>query len=571
MAAPNQYTDIQSEDASAGRRSGRSRKPAAKIAEQQNAREAEAKAAAVRAGKRRRHYSPSELREVVEKRLKASGGNSNDQITIHPSIPAPSQYQRAGVNHNFVNRIREVHENQPTSSHSHGLPSSNERTADSNLTPLGPASASHQHIARVGTPVQATSSRYPPALAGSVPFTRSHTPSWLPPDANASPSPQNRPVCMQPPNLSRLVRNPTLDDHIYDCIYDQEPRLSIIQGLDSRRLISISPDSATQSEASDDDLEPATTWRECRPLPRHIISATPLDTTPPEPQVVGSTGSPTDPPLIRSKPILPPNDNPESKTYGDGEGELLQPRRIVPRQPVDMAGMTAKGKRKARNQMRPKQAEYHPLEMEILHSATMRMAAVCCCTDPFLLPHLQTALAEECWDWARRFHKKRITHNKEMIELLKRNLLNQKTQYTNAAAELVKEHYRFTSKATVFEPSESNDKQASNLLLDDNFTFGNVATRDDPFCNELILALFLKIWFRDHSAKWFFYPEHSGALRKPGANSTSGQIRKALEHDSCAPETIESCPCSAACDWCSGCSQATGRFPEPVNKLANNM
>ncbi|KAG8788658.1 hypothetical protein FRC12_014340 [Ceratobasidium sp. 428] len=94
-----------------------------------------------------------------------------------------------------------------------------------------------------------------------------------------------------------------------------------------------------------------------------------------------------------------------------------------------------------------------------------------------------------------------------MIELLKRNLLNQQTQYTNAAAELVKEHYRFTSKATVFEPSELNDKQASSLLSDDNFTFGNVTTRDGPFCNELILALFLKIWFRDHRSAGVLHPD----------------------------------------------------------------
>ncbi|KAG8788657.1 hypothetical protein FRC12_014339 [Ceratobasidium sp. 428] len=386
MATPNQLANSQPEDTGAGRRSIRSRKPSEKITElkarkieEQLAREAEAEAAAIRAGKRRRHYSPAELEEAVQKRLRASAGDSDNQITIHPLLPPPSQYQRAGVNIDYVNRVREAHGNQRTESpHPGDLPSVDEQVVDVARTSSRFALASNQHTVRAGTPMQAGSaSHYTLTPTGFAPFVRSPTPLRPPPNACAGL--QNRLAHMQPLGTSHLVHDVGPDDH-FD---DQEPRLSIIQGLDSHRLISIPSDSATQSEASDDDLEPATIRRFDGPLPFRSISPTPRNpSAPQECLVVGSTGMSIAPPPSRSKPILPANDNPESKTYGDGEGELLQPRRIVPRQPVDTTGMTAKGKRKARNQMRPKQAEYHPLEMEILHTATMRMAAVCCCTDP---------------------------------------------------------------------------------------------------------------------------------------------------------------------------------------------
>lgn len=111
---------------------------------------------------------------------------------------------------------------------------------------------------------------------------------------------------------------------------------------------------------------------------------------------------------------LDPNDDPKSLTYGDGEGKLLPPRQLITRTVDDLKGKSRKEKKQARNRMQARASDFDMTENCILQTATIRMAALCSCMEPLPLSHKETAIAKEAWDWARQYHKKRITHSKPL-------------------------------------------------------------------------------------------------------------------------------------------------------------
>ncbi|KAG9123649.1 hypothetical protein FRC07_014385 [Ceratobasidium sp. 392] len=483
MSADPRTTSQQPEDNSAGRRqSGRNRKPTQKIAElsqrsveEEQAREAKAEAAALRAEKRPRDYSISELEALIaEKRQRtdasatkspAEGGTSL-ATPQHPAPPLPSLHHQSGVNHSYVNRMRE------------------------------------SHLSNRDTPQAGTTS-----------------------GATESPNPPQRALCVTPARSICRVTS-TADDRQFSSPSTNSPYMRGIE-LDSQMpVLIISDESTTYTRASTPQPRPlgpkrvenpavstqlrysalgvfdasgAHSHRSLSPPINHQLDREAqlgLDSSPCLPHRFTTTPSPStsSSPFVvpQDLPTINQHDDPKSKTYGDGDGELLLPRRLVLRQLGDLKDKSRKEKKQARNLLRAKASDYDSIENGILQAATR-----------------DVALGEECWDWARQARKKRITHDKGIITLLKRNVANQRTYFSNVAAELVKEHYGFKSSAAIpqSEAGRFNSDLANTLLSNESFIFKNVTTREDPYCNSLIETLFIRTWFGNHRSPGVAHPE----------------------------------------------------------------
>ncbi|EUC60793.1 hypothetical protein RSOL_365450, partial [Rhizoctonia solani AG-3 Rhs1AP] len=207
--------------------------------------------------------------------------------------------------------------------------------------------------------------------------------------------------------------------------------------------------------------------------------------------------SPSSPPPVtqRSTSLTPlsPNDDPKSSTYGDGPGNLLPPRRLVVRSinREEMKSKSEKERKAAHNQLRARSSDYASLEGRILQTATK-----------------EVALAEGCWDWARRFHGKRITHDTGIISLLRRNLVNHRTQVSSTSTELVKDYYKFDRTRYPTEDTKvANTTKANQILKGDGYIFGDPESRDDPYENGLILELGTRLWFDGKHAAGVIHPD----------------------------------------------------------------
>ncbi|KAF8594897.1 hypothetical protein BDV93DRAFT_515411 [Ceratobasidium sp. AG-I] len=207
------------------------------------------------------------------------------------------------------------------------------------------------------------------------------------------------------------------------------------------------------------------------------------------------------------------NNDPKLSTYGNGDGDLLPPRHIATRTlPEDLKSLDRKERKQVRNRIRAKASDYAETENKILQAATARLIALSTCQDPLPTTERENALCEECWAWGARSLHKRITHDKDLLYLLKRNLVNHRTGCSNAAGDVVASHYHFridtSNSSNTDSPVESfNSDLAIELLDDDSFVFGDYKTREDPYQNELISFLFLKLWFQDSRSAGVQHPD----------------------------------------------------------------
>lgn len=131
---------------------------------------------------------------------------------------------------------------------------------------------------------------------------------------------------------------------------------------------------------------------------------------------VAPSPSPTPPPPVAT-PVLHPNDDPKSSTYGDGEGPLLMPRQTIRTKP-DTKGMSKAERKQVNNSMRAKGEDFGRTENRILNEASSRLYALIPSQDPLPTAESEEAMAEECWDYARQLLGKRITHNRDLLNVV---------------------------------------------------------------------------------------------------------------------------------------------------------
>ncbi|KAG8788308.1 hypothetical protein FRC12_014694, partial [Ceratobasidium sp. 428] len=543
------------DDASASKRlkSGRVSQPSRRIVEQQEQekeadeiREAQKQASATRAAKRPHDYSLEDLEELVDER---AGVNDTE---LQP--PPRKQPKHTGVNLNFVNQVRQTAvdgERERNSPARTLLPQKSLRVADGSRPGL-PILSEYQHktpehlrttpaTGHPSAPPQGSGSRpspgrptftpaastlvssprLPPAATVRTPAPRSYTPapstlisdsdtysnnrsatyrqSVVPANstisANAGPSQGDDSIELARPGLYRFVDDPDeLSENYSNFGHAQPPSNDqshpFLDGNDVPvyNTFNLVPPPAfglgtplrAAVESASHSTSPVSTGPYANIDPRSIALTPPIDSA-----------------LSTDR-----NNDPDSPSYGDGDGELLPPRHVSAPKPTLSADerkkLTKEERKRLQNAKRPKSGDLRDTETEILQKATSRLISLTAFKNPLPDSSSERVLMEESWRWARESLKKRIACDKHIMAVLKRNLGNHRTCLLAETDNAVMHHFKFKEVADEEDGATRlyNKELAEKLLHRDGFAFGNVETRENPFQNRIISFLVRQFWFR---------------------------------------------------------------------------